>query len=308
MTPPPPILVHLHIPKNAGTTLSRMLKLRALLRPPTNLLHRDAVLGQYRRPTETRLAAIAGMSARDRARMRFYEEHCGYGVHEHLPRECRYLTVLREPVDRTLSVYDFLRQEGRVPTDQTLPEFLDRPTIRRVWWIDNAHVRYLAGERGEIVDAPVGECPGELLETAKARLEREIAWFGLTERFDESLLLLCERFGWSAAATIRSNVTRSRTSKRGTVPPDVVARIERMNALDLELDRFARELFQRRLDAIPDTEVRLRRLREHAGVVQSVLGPVQNLALALRDRVRPRDRGRLVDSVHPPRTGSDDLE
>lgn len=297
MSTPAPIIVHLHIPKNAGTTLSRMLKLRALLHPPTNVLHRDAVLGQYRKPTEGRLAAIGGMSAADRRRVRFYEEHCGYGVHEHLPRECRYLTVLRDPIDRTLSVYDFLRQEGRIPADQTLGEFLDRPTIRRVWWIDNAHVRYLAGEHGDIIDAPVGGCPRALLETARSRLVGQIEWFGLTERFDESLLLLCERMGWSATATIRSNVTKARTSRRDTVAPELVARIEGMNELDLELDAFARRLFQERLDAIPNAAERLDHLRAHAGVVQRVLGPAQNLAISLRDRLRPRERGRMVDSV-----------
>ena len=296
-TTPPPILVHLHIPKNAGTTLSRMLKMRMLLHPPTNLLHRAAVLGQYHPPTETRLPAIAAMSPRDSRRMRFYEEHCGYGVHEHLPRECTYLTMLRDPIDRTLSVYDFLRQEGRIPADQTLAQFLDKPTIRRVWWIDNAQVRYLAGEHGEIIDAPVGACPAELLETAKHRLEHDMAWFGLLERFDESLLTLCRMLGWSNAVAVRSNVTKERTSTRATVAPELLERITAMNALDLELDAFARGLFQRRLDAIPNAAAQLSDLRERSTKRRRVLGPLQNLAFGLRDRIAPRTRGGGTESI-----------
>lgn len=297
MTTPPPILVHLHIPKNAGTTLSRMLKLRTLLHPPTNLLRRAAVLGQYQHPTETRLRAIAEMSPGDKRRVRFYEEHCGYGVHEHLPRACIYLTMLRDPIDRTLSVYDFLRQEGRIPAGQTLGEFLDAPTIRRVWWVDNAQVRYLAGEHGEIVDVPVGECAAALLGTAKRRLESDIAWFGLLDRFDESLFLLCRRLGWSTAVAVRSNVTRQRTSRRATVAPELLDRITAMNALDMELDVFARGLFQQRLDAIPDAAAQLRDLRERSAARGRLLGPIQNLVFGLRDRVAPRQRGRHVNTV-----------
>lgn len=292
-----PILVHLHIPKNAGTTLSRMLKLRLLAWPPTNALHRSAVLGQYRVPTEGRLRAIASMSPRDQRRMRFYEEHCGFGVHEHLPRPVTYLTVLRDPIDRTLSVYDFLRQEGRIAPDLVLEDFLEAPPAGRVWWTDNAEVRYLAGEHGDIVDAPVGACPPELLETARRRLEHEIRWFGLLERFDESLLLLCRALGWSAAVTVRSNVTRERSTRRDTVDPATLDRIAELNALDLRLDAFARELFQRRLGALGDWESQLAALRARADRLHRVVAPAQRLGFALRDRLSPRRHGREVSSV-----------
>ena len=297
MTTDSPILVHLHIPKNAGTTLSRMLKLRLLLLPPTGVLHRAAVLGQYQHPTATRLRAINDMTARDKRRMRFYEEHCGYGVHEHLPRQVDYLTMLRDPIDRTLSVYDFLRQEGRLPAETPLPEFLEGPPVGRVWWTDNAQVRYLAGEHGDIIDAPVGACPPELLEVAKRRLEHEIRWFGLLDRFDESLLLLCDAMGWSTAVTVRSNTTKERATRRGTVDASTLERIAQLNALDLELDAFARGLFQRRLEALPDWERRLAALRARGERMHSIIAPAQRLAFWARDRVRPRRHAGEVGSV-----------
>ena len=112
-----PLLIHLHIPKNAGTTLSRMVKIGLLLRPPTNLLREQSTLGMYSTPgTDARVEAIARLPERRRARVRFFEAHCGWGVHERLPRECAYFTLLREPNKRTLSVFGFEGEGARHPS------------------------------------------------------------------------------------------------------------------------------------------------------------------------------------------------
>ena len=65
-----------------------------------------------------------------------------------------------------------------------------------------------------------------------------------------------------------------------------------MNALDLELDSFARDLFQQRLDAIPDLEAKLETLRARSTRRQHLVAPAQKLAFTLRDRIAPRKPSR----------------
>ncbi len=244
---PEPILIHLHIPKNAGTTLSRMIKLRLLLRPPTNLLHHSQTLGLYNVGNyRRRLGRIDALSDRAKARIRFFEAHAGFGLHGSLPRPARYMTMLREPTSRVLSVYSFRKQMGRIPADMPLSEFLEHDDVHRVWWIDNAHVRYLAGEQGDILDVPLGQCQPHHLETAKQRLAEEVFFFGLVERFDESVCLLFRALGWRPATYVTGNVTQRRLAMEEVDEP-TRRRIVELNALDIELHRFACELFERRV-------------------------------------------------------------
>ncbi len=91
---PTPLLIHLHIPRNAGSTLGRLLRLKLGFWPPANLLHHAQTLGFYRLPGfEQRLAAIAAMSNSARQRVRLFEAHAGYGLHEQLPKPSIYLTM-----------------------------------------------------------------------------------------------------------------------------------------------------------------------------------------------------------------------
>ncbi len=295
---PDPILVHLHIPKNAGTSLSRMVKMRLLTHPPSNALYARDVLGHDAvRDWRRRVAAINARPARANARIAFFEAHCGFGVHETLPRECRYITFLREPCDRVLSVYDHTRATGELDADITLEEFLSREPRDRVWWVDNAQVRYLAAERGEIIDAPLGAVSRDMLELAKHRLEHDIAILGLTERFDESLILLRRALGWRRSYYVRSNVTRKR-QRMSDLAPQLAERIRAMNTLDTELHEFARTLFDRRLhDACPDSDAEIARFARANARYAKTLAPVFGLLPAIRRARRggkrnpPKQRG-----------------
>ena len=67
-----------------------------------------------------------------------------------LPAPNTVITMLREPVDRTLSVFSFLKQNGTISGGMPLEDFLESAPADRVWWVDNAQVRYLAGEKGQM--------------------------------------------------------------------------------------------------------------------------------------------------------------
>ncbi len=61
---PIPLLIHLHIPRNAGSTLGRVLRLKLGFWPPSHLLHHFRTLGFYRLAGfQQRLNAIEALSA-----------------------------------------------------------------------------------------------------------------------------------------------------------------------------------------------------------------------------------------------------
>ena len=281
------LLIHLHIPKNAGTTLSRMLKIGVLVRPPTHLLDRVHVLGYYPLvPWEKRIEKINTLPDRRRASIRFFEAHCGYGVQDLLPSPSRIITMLREPTDRTLSVYSFLKENGTIESGFSLEAFLEAPPKDRVWWVDNAQVRYLAGERGQIDQRPIGTCTSDMLSLAKDRLREQVLVTGLVERYEESAVLIRRALGWRKGASVRSNVTKQRTGI-GAVPDHLAARIRSLNELDSDLHAYAASLFERRISEAGRTfSDAVARSRRDSARWSRLLGPAWERRTVSRRRRR----------------------
>ena len=243
-----PLLIHLHIPRNAGSTLGRLLRSHLGFWPPANLLHHFQTLGYYRlEGFERRLAAIGAMSQSTRQRVRLFEAHAGYGLHEQLPQPSIYLTMLREPVDRAISVYYYQHQHDRIPNEMTLEQFVRAADPQRVWWVDNAQVRYLAGANGQIVDVPHGQCTRTMLDVAIERLDQAFAFVGIVEQFEASIVLLRRTLNWRGCYYVASNMSKRRRRIQ-ELQESELALLNEHNELDIELYRHARSLFERRVE------------------------------------------------------------
>ncbi|MCA9296884.1 MAG: sulfotransferase family 2 domain-containing protein [Phycisphaerales bacterium] len=269
-----PLLIHLHVPKTAGTTLSRMLRLRLLRWPPSHWFDHTTVMGYYNVPwLEKRYALMRALPERRQRRVRFFgSHHFGYGVHEHLPsyRSPAYFTFLRDPLERAMSSYYFLRKEGRVPDGMSLPDFAHQPTPFRTFHFDNCQVRFLAGEHGDVVDVPFGACTTAMLDRACARLD-EMFFVGIVEDFDASVCRFADRLGLRSMVYATSQQTKDRP-QREDVDPATIDALRAMNELDQRLYDHAMALHRAAVasfgPSFPDRVARFRaRNDRHAGTV-----------------------------------------
>ena len=71
---------------------------------------------------------------------------------------------------------------------------------------------------------------------------------GLTERFDETLILLKREFGWDWPFYIRDNVTRNKAA-REDIPSSTIDIIKEFNRLDIELYEYATKCFNEQIDS-----------------------------------------------------------
>jgi hypothetical protein len=250
-----PAVLFLRIPKAGGTTLGEAvysqrragsdrttegeLYSEGVLFPPYGFFKEaDMAVPEYVRHLLTRpdLRAVIG--------------DFWFGLHEHVARPSTYITVLRDPVERVVSLYYY----AKLHEAMSLEEFLASPPFKEV---DNDQTRRLAG-----VDPPLGGCTADTLDAARGNLKRHFAVVGTTERFDETLILLKRRLGWTRDVASYPRNVNAKKPPASTLPPETVAAIRRRNELDFELWRFASELLDEAIEAEgPDFAAELERHR-----------------------------------------------
>ncbi|MBV9773871.1 MAG: polyhydroxyalkanoic acid system family protein [Gemmatimonadetes bacterium] len=225
-----PTVLFLHVPKAGGTTLGEYVynQARAPADRDEGLLNAGVLFVPYGFFKEAGLRVPEYIHpALGRDDLRAVVGHFWFGVHRHVRRPWTYVTLLRDPVERVVSLYHYLKLDERM----SLEEFAASPPFREA---DNDQVRRIAG-----VDPEIGGCTPAMLDAAKENLRRHFSVVGVVERFDETLVLLNRRLGWTREiASYPRNVNPARRST-ASIPPSTLDALRARNALDAELHRFA---------------------------------------------------------------------
>jgi hypothetical protein len=229
----PETVIFLHILKTAGTTLDQIL----LRQFPSHQIYATGLISQQG------VARFQNMSEAERSQYRLVKGHMTFGIHEYIAGPWAYFTFFREPIERTISHFYYIRRSPDHPSYNFIHENqVDLKQCLELGWADpmlyNSHTRLLSDAWAKV---PPGECTEEHLQKAKANLSR-IKVVGLTEQFDTSLLLLGRAFGWKHLYYSRQNVTADRPSQRN-LSPETMAAVQAANRLDIELYDYATALF-----------------------------------------------------------------
>ncbi|MEM6612585.1 MAG: sulfotransferase family 2 domain-containing protein [Cyanobacteria bacterium P01_C01_bin.72] len=233
-------IVFLHIPKAAGTTLKDILYRQY---STDEIYELDAK--QFIQSQEN----FKQLDSTKKAKITILMGHMYFGLHEFINSPAAYITMLRNPIERVISYYHFVK---KLPSHEDY-ELIKTNNISIQEYCQmgrqnmcNGQTRFLSGT------SESETCNYDTLAVAKQNLQHNFAVVGIQERFDESLLLLHQKLGWNKMPFYyRRNTNRSNSYSRLEISADALSIIRKHNELDLELYEYANHLFERDLEQDP---------------------------------------------------------
>lgn len=232
-------LIFFHIPKTGGITLQSLIK------------------KQYKKPeifitdgahVKESILEFKKLSEEKRSKLKVIMGHMPFGLHTYIPHNSNYITILREPVNRILSEYCFIRESS----EKVLQSFRNkainmglREFVNKKVCGDNFQTRLLSGN-ANFNRIETADCPIELLDIAKENIKNHFEVVGILERFEETLALLKIRFNWDISNYSKHNRTLSRIQKKD-LTKDELKTMKKRNRLDIKLYEFAKKRFNKQI-------------------------------------------------------------
>lgn len=226
-----PLNVFIHIPKTAGSSFRHTIE--------ANIPERERVAIYRARPRTLDECVLDVREKLKRANIVY--GHFEARIHELVERECRYFTILREPVDRVLSLYKYIKYDfpahplhAQFNAGVTLADWLTfKPAIA-----SNMATKLLSG-RNPRTD-----------ELSRADMIRAISMlesmpaFALQENYDEGVTRICRAIELPPPREVRnrSSLSNAEFCAREGIGEDVIEMIRDLNRIDAELYAIAKEM------------------------------------------------------------------
>jgi hypothetical protein len=258
---PPDVLIHFHIPKTGGTSLSSMVK---------HGFRRDEIFESINQGEEVYggLSLVSFECCREllfahglerQKRIRYYSGHLPVGVHalfEGTAKSAKYITVLRHPVERVVSLFHFNSQYNNAyARDGRAITFEEYVESRRDINLHDYQVRLLSGAPELDAAAPASSSDEVIasaavekrhLEQAKRNIEEHFLAAAPVEQLADLALILRIIYGWPMRRLFNEYKNRTKLRpRRKQIPPRLLRIIEDCNRHDIELHEWVTERFVR---------------------------------------------------------------
>lgn len=232
----------LHIPKTAGSTVHFVVRCKFPTKP--YFVFRGNFAADCKR--------LRNLSQKQRCKLFYFSGHAPLRTGIQQVDDSETFTLLRNPIDRVVSFCNhaldprknhYVLQRGI----SSLDDLLDS----QITELSNLTTKLLITEKTEVSDCGAIRRldPDGAASLAIQLLEERVSFFGIQEKFDESLILFADQLGWKSPVYLRQNSRRR--SFRLDMQPHHLDRIREMNAIDQMVYEFAFRRFHEVWEASP---------------------------------------------------------
>ena len=240
-----PVLVFIHLPKTGGTTLNHIIFGKFPRKKVFHIwdpLHRETFLQ---------------MSDKKRNEFDCITGHVPACIHNFISRPCRYIILLREPLERAISDYYFILRYAQHPQYEKYNR--EKVTLEE-------HLRENRGSTPDIIkfllypkleflpDIPIMEewrdcepyTTNEMIEESKRKLREDFFQAGVLDRFEEFIFLFSHKLKWDLPYYRIENrsSSRFRADARNTIDTEVLAHFYAAHRIEYQLYEYACSLFE----------------------------------------------------------------
>jgi hypothetical protein len=245
-------LIFLHLPKTGGSTLHAYLERQF----PLENNYTIKVINSERIDVDS----FINLEEKKREKIRLLKGHMMFGLHKYLIGESKYFTYLRKPEDRLISYYYYALgrpnhglHKKLIEEKLSIKDFLYQVEDKDV---NNGQIRYISG---------IDDTEQNMLDKALENIDKHFSFVGLQEKFDESLLLLSQLYGWGTPYYKTQNVTKNRISV-SELDSETKKTIEELNKGDITLYKIIEEKINKQLEDIPNLDFELKKIKFYSNV------------------------------------------
>ena len=269
------MLIFLHIGRTGGYCLRAIIK-RGL---PSYIRNKDLYISV---PSNDPNKAISNwIKKKGKPPIICYAHYVGYGIHKSIKSEYTYITMLREPVARAVSILSSERSSGvdgsKVNVDTVLwgdiPKSFEEGLIFKIQRArtDNVITRTLGCQDGEIKFGDDKPCTEETFNRALVNIKKNINLVLLNERFDESVILLKSLYNMNRPYYFKIN-RKTKKSSLSVFTNEQIEFIKERDKFDIKLYKAAENILQVKLnETFKDPLFELKKYRKKNNFYGSIL-------------------------------------
>lgn len=221
------LIIFTHIPKTAGTSF-----IKTVVEPN--------ICGFYR------YKGMKKFVLDNQIDQLFVQGHCPYGLHLLTRKKhIQYITFLRDPVERAISYYYFIKDSDTKLYKHPLRDYADSVSLKEFYEnknFQNLQTRFIAGLLQHSLYSKI-QLKKIVLKSAKQNLSN-FYFYGISEKFEQSVEKISNKLAWEKV--VESSL-RKKTKKRPLIENIDKTTLLSLNAahdLDWQLYNFAVKHFE----------------------------------------------------------------